>query len=71
MYLFGLTRFDHIIMIMNMATDKGIAFSYAIDIVDMNNLVVQGLDLLKWEKVPFIYAGKSRSTWLGYEALDL
>ena len=54
-----------------MATDMGIAFSYAIDIVNMNNLVVQSWDLLKWEKVPFIYAGKSRSTWLGYEALDL
>ena len=50
-YLFSLTRFDHIIMIMNMATDMGIAFSYAIDIVNMNNLVVQGWDLLKWEKV--------------------
>ena len=70
-YLFGLARFDHIIMIMNIATDLGIAFSYAIDIVDMNSLVVQGLDLLKWEKVPFIYAGKSRNRWLGYEALDL
>ena len=70
-YLFGLTRFDHIIMIMNMATDMGIAFSYAIDIVDMNNLVVQGLDLLKWEKVPFIYAGKSRNRWLGCVALDM
>ena len=70
-YLFGLTRFDHIIMIMNMATDMGIAFSYAIDIVNMNNLVVQGWDLLKWEKVRFIYAGKSRNRWLGYEALDL
>ena len=70
-YLFGLTRFDHIIMIMNMATDMGIAFSYALDIVIMNDLVVQCWDLLKWENVPFIYAGKSRSTWLGYEALDL
>ena len=50
-YLFGLTRFDHIIMIINMATDIGIAFSYAIDIVNMNNLVVHGWDLLKWEKV--------------------
>ena len=36
---------------MNMATDMGIAFSYAIDIVNMNNLVVHGWDLLKWEKV--------------------
>ena len=51
MYLFGLARFDYIIMIINMATDMGIAFSYAIDIVNMNNLVVQGWDLLKWEKV--------------------
>ena len=50
-YLFGLTRFDHIIMIMNMATDMGIAFGYALDIVNMNNLVVHGWDLLKWEKV--------------------
>ena len=54
-----------------MATDMGIAFSYAIDIVNMNNLVVQGWDLLKWEKVPFIYAGKSRNRWLGCVALDM
>ena len=54
-----------------MASDMGIAFSYALDTVIMNNLVVQCWDLLKWEKVPFIYAGESRSTWFGYEALDL
>ena len=63
-YLFGLTRFDHIIMIMNMATDMGIAFSYAIDIVNMNNLVVQGWDLRKWEKVGLSTRVNKEQVWL-------